>query len=155
MQKIYQWLYRLVISMMIIIVMVLSYLIYHNIPYHQLNISIPLTIKSWLPFDFIDEVDNLTVSNSINYLLIEANKYHNNTNQVISVCNGIVLGSDNKQVVILSDNGLKVYYDNLTITNVYPQERIRKGDILGVYEQYIELYAYDRNEKIAYEDFNF
>lgn len=155
MQKIYTCLYRLVISLMLVISLVLAYLIYNQIPYYQLNITSSLmTIKNWIPFDFIEN-KLIAVNNNLNYTLVKENQYRNNTNQVISVCDGIILSSTHNQVVVLSDNGLKVYYDNLTLVNVYPQERVNKGVVLGVYEDYIELYAYDNELKVSYEDFSF
>lgn len=164
-------LYRLMISIMIVVLLALGTLTFMRTPMYQevKNVTISLVpqltkmvtssfLARWIPFErwlpLKEEVP--VVANSV-YMAGSQNGYYTSEgNQAISLFDGLVvyIGEENgsRWIVVHHDNALYTTYGNLDQVNVKIYDRIMKSDILGTYLDEIQLAFLYQNNDISYEE---
>ena len=114
-------------------------------------------ISEWLPFDgwFSDEKEGEAVSALPAYSLLEGNKYANGTNQARLMMDGVVLHVEAKDeqkssVTIRQDNGVIVTFGHLNQVQVKQDERLKMGDVLGDFHDYVQLTMIKNKQSVDY-----
>lgn len=116
-------------------------------------------ISEWLPFDgwftTDKESDGEAVSALPVYSLLEGNKYANGGNQARLLMNGVVLHVEAKDaqqssVTVRQDNGVIVTYGHLDQVQVKQDERVQTGDVLGSFQEYIQLTMIKNQQSVDY-----
>lgn len=109
-------------------------------------------INTWLPYEkWFMPYDN-RVDASITYHHLIDNVYTNGTNQSVSLMDGIILEIQENQVTILHDNGVQIIYGRLDDIVVQVDERILKGQSIGVFDDSLTLDITKDQKKITLEE---
>lgn len=117
-------------------------------------------ISEWLPFEGWFSADKEkageTVSAAGAYSLLDGNKYSNGTNQAKLMMNGVVLHVEAKDaqkssVTVRQDNGVIVTYGHLDQIQVKQDERLKSGDIIGSFREYVQLNMIKNNQNVDYQ----
>lgn len=155
----FRFFYHVLMLVMGIGVLGLAYLVNDKIGIVQLpqdlkNINFGM-VSEWLPFeDWFSNSDDDTSVNAIpTYSLLKENRYANGTNQANLIMDGVVLHVEKKDtkkgsVTVRHDNGVIVTYGNLTSIQVNQDERLKKGDVLGAFDEYVSMDLVKNNQRI-------
>ena len=164
-------LFKIVTSIMTIYVLFMSIAIYAkkdqdaiilneifdtNINFRKFN----KTLNNLLNLRVIDNSDepnyDQVVSSNVNYIHLEDDYYVSEGNVAISLDDGVVTyvnGKDENYTVIVEfDSGIRATYSNLNEVNVFINDRVYKGDIMGMYEEKVEIIFIRNSEKLTYEE---
>lgn len=151
MNKFFNFVYTITILLMISIVLLLGVLIIDK--YHILNLDL-FNLTTYLPFENHFASKMIEVANTNDYIKVDENTYHNGSNQVINIDDGIVSDVSDNFIEVRMDNGRKVRYEQLTMSFVKKQERILKGVIIGSSNGVIKIYCYDeKGLPFSYEQY--
>lgn len=143
------------IFLMIVIISGILYFTYQKQPEIINKVGNVLKIESLKKY-FDPFFDSKEVTKVVEYELIEGNYYTNNTNKVESLENGTVLFIGNQQflgsyIVIQGESGIITTYGLLEGVNYKQNDKIKKGDLLGTYNnQFMLVFEYQGSE-ISYE----
>lgn len=111
-------------------------------------------VSEWLPFeDWFSDHDDTTVGAQPTYTLLKDNHYANGSNQASLLMDGVVLhveqGDAKKgSVSVRHDNGVIATYGNLTTIQVKQDERLKRGDIAGTFDEYVSISLVKNNQNI-------
>ncbi len=116
-------------------------------------------ISEWLPFDgwfSTEDKEGEAVSALPVYSLLEGNKYANGTNQARLMMDGVVLHVEAKDeqkssVTIRQDNGVIVTFGHLNQVQVKQDERLKTGDVLGDFHDYVQLIMIKNKQSVDYQ----
>ena len=140
------------VSIVLLLVLLISdkYQIF-NLDLLKIKLS---SITTYLPFENHLSNQMIEVSNMNNYIKVDENTYHNGSNQVINIDDGIVSAVDDHFIEVMMDNGRKVRYEQLTMAFVKKGERILKDVIIGSSNGVIKIYCYDeKGIEMSYEQY--
>ena len=154
MNKIFRWIYTMTILLMITCIVILGLLIANKYDFIELKpiFNYFQRITTYLPFEFMKKNQAIASGISEEYVLINDHQYHNGTNQVFNLYDGIVYEVGEDYVEILFDNQKQMRFEHMSMIHVQKHERVLKGVILGSYYDYIELYCFDESGKeISYD----
>lgn len=115
-------------------------------------------VSEWLPFEgwfSKDKKEDAAVSSLPTYSLLEGNKYANGTNQARLMMNGVVLhveakDAEKSSVTVRQDNGVIVTYGHLNQVQVKQDERLKAGDVIADYNEYIQLTMLKNKQSVDY-----
>lgn len=110
-----------------------------------------MNISHWIPYENWFQPYDHTVSASMIYHRLSENYFVNGTNQCAVIANGIVLSSQENQVIILQDNGIMATYGNLDERLIKNDERVLKGAVIGTFTESVTLDFELNGEKMDYE----
>ena len=100
--------------------------------------------------------DDLVVSSSVSYIHLEGDYYQSDGNIVNALDDGVIIYSNEKDgsisIIVQYDFGVRVTYNNLKEVNVLVNDRVYKNDILGSYEDKVEIIFIKDKTKITYEE---
>ena len=100
--------------------------------------------------------EDMVVSGSSNYIELGEDYYISDGFLATSIDSGVVSyvngKDDNYTVIVVYDNGVMATYYNLIDVNVFSNDRVYLGDILGSYNEKVKIVFIRNNEKIKYED---
>ncbi len=142
--------YRGVMGLMALGIAVLAFLVNERLnlielPQEWSQISFA-QVSEWLPFErwFHDEQEDQSVAALPMYSLMNDNKYANGTNQAHLLLDGVVLHVEERDgaqssVTVRHDNGVVVTYGHLHQVLVKQDERLKKGDVAGSFQDYVTL----------------
>lgn len=160
---IFTLIYGLVMVLMLVASLTLGYLINGSGRFIEVNqfmqkVVTTLSLNSvskWLPFEkWFPSVN--PVSQNVNYQMVSDDYYTNNSNQAVSIMEGVVLYVSSQQsgevVMVKQDNGVITTYGALSEVSVQANERILKGAIVGSYEEALYLEFSMSGNKISYEE---
>lgn len=103
-----------------------------------------LAVGTWFPFEKWFSLQDETVSAMPAYALLKDHYYSNGSNQAQAIGDGVVQSvekQDQRYVILVKqDNGVIATYGTLESTAVKKDERIRRGDVLGTYQESLYLY---------------
>lgn len=126
-----------------------------NINFNEFNERINNLLDLHIISDSIKDED-LTVSGSVNYIELGDDYYISDGSLATSIDSGIVSyvngKDDNYTVIINYDNGVMATYYDLVEVNVFNNDRVYMGDILGSYNEKVKIVFIRNDEKITYED---
>ena len=126
-----------------------------NINFNECNERINNLLDLHIVSDSIKDED-LTVSGSVNYIELGDDYYISDGSLATSIDSGIVSyvngKDDNYTVIINYDNGVMATYYDLVEVNVFNNDRVYMGDILGSYNEKVKIVFIRNDEKITYED---
>ena len=126
-----------------------------NINFNAFNERINNLLDLHIVSDSIKDED-LTVSGSVNYIELGDDYYMSDGSLATSIDSGIVSyvngKDDNYTVIINYDNGVMATYYDLVEVNVFNNDRVYMGDILGSYNEKVKIVFIRNDEKITYED---
>ena len=126
-----------------------------NINFNEFNERINNLLDLHIISDSIKDED-LTVSGSVNYIELGDDYYMSDGSLATSIDSGIVSyvngKDDNYTVIINYDNGVMATYYDLVEVNVFNNDRVYMGDILGSYNEKVKIVFIRNDEKITYED---
>ena len=114
-------------------------------------IQIP-AIGTWLPYENWFQFYDHEVSASIEYHHLVDDMYTNGTNSCASLFDGIVLKTDEESVTVLHDNGVLGVYAQLEDVVVKGDERVLKGQSLGIFKDSLKLEFKKDDQKLSYEE---
>lgn len=117
-----------------------------------LNKLIDLRIVTNNDIDGYDQV----VSQDVVYVNVGEDFYVSEGNIAISLDDGLVTyvnGKDDNYTVIVEYNkGIRATYNYISEVNVFVNDRLYKDDIIGVYNEKVEIIFIKDSEKITYEE---
>ncbi len=158
-------LYSIVMLFLLVSTVVLGDLINKNNGFDTLLANLNSIIKpiqtfelgNWIPFENWFAQDNaVEVSVSSHYEELENQYFEALNNQVVSVDDGIVLyvasQATGELVLIKQDNGIIATYGSMNEIHVDEDDRILKGQILGLTEEVVYLDFNDNGNEISYMD---
>lgn len=109
-------------------------------------------INTWLPYEKWFMPFDKSVDANITYHHLVDNIYTNGTNQSVSLMDGIILEIKENQVTILHDNGVQIIYGELDDIVVQVDERILKGQRIGVFEDSLTLNITKDQKELTLEE---
>ena len=163
-------LYKICMSIMSIYVLFMSFAIYAskdvNATYINslFNTNINFkgfnnTLNNLLDLRILKDVsseDDIVVNGSINYIEIGEDYYLSDNNLAVALDDGVVTyingKDDNYTVIVNYDNGVMATYYDLVEVNVFSNDRLYSGDIMGSYNEKVKIVFIKDNKKISYED---
>lgn len=102
------------------------------------------------------EIHDQVVSNDIVYMGVGDDYYVSDGNLAISLDDGVVTyvnGKDENYTIIVEyDSGIRATYNEVNEVNVFVNDRVYKDDIIGSYDDKIEIIFIKDSEKITYEE---
>lgn len=119
-------------------------------PFFSLS-QIKHQIGMWLPYENLFKFYDNQVSTSIKYQHLSDNYYVNGTNSCVSLFDGVVVQVNTNTIIMYHDNGVKITYSNLNDVMVQVDERILKGQAIGVFEESVQLNFEKDGEILDYE----
>ncbi len=153
---VFRLIYRGLMGIMMVAVVALAYLINDKINLVQLpeNLSIA-SVSEWLPFDhwFSSTPKEESVAALPTYTLLKDNQYANGTNQANLILDGVVLHVEEKDpaknsVTVRHDNGVIITYGHLNQISIKANERLKKGAVIGTFNEYVTLDIIKDNQRI-------
>lgn len=147
--RFFRFFYGLIMIAMSIGVLSLAYLLNEKLAIVELPAGLKqinfAKISEWLPFeDWFDPKEEETVNAAPSYSLLKERQYTNGTNQANLILDGVVLHVEARDegksyVTIRHDNGVIATYGHLDSVQIKQDERLKKGDIIGSFVDYITL----------------
>lgn len=145
-------LYTLVMIFLLVATIALTNLIYQQNGFDLLVANIkkvaePLQLyrlSQWIPFEnWFNSTKTTTVSLTTHYSLQEDHFYDAENQQVISIDDGIVIYTDKQDsgylILVKQDNDVLVTYGAMSEVHVNENDRILKGQILGLCQEAVYL----------------
>ncbi len=153
---IFRLIYRGLMCVMAVGVLALAYLINDKIGLVKLPESLSMaSVSEWLPFDhwFSFAPKEESVAALPTYTLLKQNQYANGTNQANLILDGVVLHVEEKDpaknsITVRHDNGVVVTYGHLNQISVKANERLKKGTVIGTFDEYVTLDMVKDNQRI-------
>ena len=103
-----------------------------------------------------EELVDQVVSNDVEYIYLGEDYYSSEGNLMVALTDGVISyvnGKDNSYTVIVEyDNGVRATYVGANEVNVYVNDRVYSNDILGSYNEKIQIFFIKDNKKITYEE---
>lgn len=145
-------LYTLIMLFLLVASMILTGLIYQQNGFDLLvsnikKVAEPLQLyrlSQWIPFEnWFGNKNTVSVSLNTHYTLKENHFYDAENHQVISIDDGIVIYMDKQEsgylIMVKQDNGVLVTYGAMSEVHVNENDRILKGQILGLCQEAVYL----------------
>lgn len=127
-----------------------------NINFKKFNSTLNSLLNIRLVEDEKDPVYDQVVSNDVIYMGVGEDYYVSEGNVAISLDDGVVTyvnGKDENYTIIVEyDSGVRATYNNLNEVNVYVNDRVYKDDIIGSYDDKLEMIFIRNSKKISYEE---
>ena len=114
-------------------------------------ITLPL-ISQWIPFEDWFNFNDHLVSSTIAYHHLIDHYYTNGSNSCVSIQDGIILEIEDNTIHVLYDNGVLIIYGELDTIISKVDERIKKGQVIGSFNESLTLYFSKENQEITYEE---
>lgn len=150
--------YRIVMVGMCFVICFLAYRINSKVQLFQFPESFKqinfFKISEWLPFEQWFVPKDHQVNAIPKYALLEKNFYSNGSNQAYTIGDGIVIHIENglkSKIVVKQDNGTIITYGNLNEVHVKEQERVKEGNILGVFHEKLSLLMMRNGQEVDLE----
>lgn len=103
-----------------------------------------------------DEMDDMVVSSDIRYVSLGDDYFTSDGNIIASLEDGVVTyvnGKDESYTIIVEyDNGIRATYNEVNEVNVFVNDRVYKDDILGSFNEKVQIVFIKDNKKISYEE---
>lgn len=151
----FRFIYRTAIVLMSVCVIGLTLAINEKVglvdlPKNIMNINFN-KISEWLPFEDWFSLKDEKVSAKPSYALLKDDLYANGTNSAYAILDGVILHiqdeKDNtKTITVRHDNGVIAAYGKLLNSDAKVDERIRKGDVIGAFQDSVQI-TFLKNEK--------
>lgn len=145
-------LYTLIMIFLLVASMILTNLIYQQNGFDVLvsnikKVSEPLQLyrlSQWIPFEnWFNHKAATPVSFTTHYTLKEDHFYEAENHQVVSIDDGIVIYMDKQEsgylVLVKQDNQVLVTYGAMSEVHVNENDRILKGEVLGLCQNVVYL----------------
>ncbi len=145
-------LYSFVMLFLIMASLILANLIYQNRGFDTLVMNVkkvvqPLQlykISDWIPFEnWFKKKDTITTSMITHYTFLENQYYQCSNNQVVAVDSGIVVFTQKQDsgymMIIKQDNNILATYGAMSESHVKVDDRVLKGQILGLSNKEVYL----------------
>lgn len=126
-----------------------------ELPKELMNIDFS-KVSTWLPFEDWFSLKDETVAAYPSYHLLKDDMYANGTNSAYSLNDGVVLHVQKEKdntysITVRHDNNVVATYGNLNSTDIKQDERIRKGDTLGSFQESVRITFVKDEKKITLE----
>ena len=163
--------YKIMMSMMLIIVLALGFLIYARVDengsflnrifhtefnFTQLNTKVNRFLDNMFRFNLKDDTDELPVSGSIQYEALENNYYRTEDQSVRMLKRGVVSYIETKDnqsfIMITYENGVVASYYELFDPIVKTLDQLKAGDVIASYETKFKVLFQKGNQLISYEE---
>lgn len=108
-------------------------------------------IGMWFPYENLFKFYDNQVSVAIKYQHLSDNYYVNGSNSCVSLFDGIVVQVSDSTIVMFHDNGVKITYGHLDEVLVKVDERILKGQNIGIFEESVQLDFEKEGQVLDYE----
>ena len=106
--------------------------------------------------DVEDEIKDQVVSSNVSYIYLGDDYYSCEGDLLVAIDDGVVTyvnGKDNDYTLIVEyDSGFRGTYYNVREVNVYVNDRVYSDDILGSFEEKVEMLFVKDGSKISYEE---
>lgn len=163
--------YKIMMSMMLIIVLALGFLIYARVDengsflnrifhtefnFTQLNTKVNRFLDNMFRFNLKDDTDDLPVSGSIQYEALENNYYRTEDQSVRMLKRGVVSYIETKDnqsfIMITYENGVVASYFDLYDPLIKTLDQLKAGDIIANYETQFKVLFQKGKQLISYEE---
>lgn len=153
---VFRMIYRGLMVVMVVGIFTLAYLINDKIHLIPLPEGLSMaSVSEWMPFDhwFSAAPQDESVAALPTYTLLKQNQYANGTNQANMILDGVVLHIEAKDqaknsVTVRHDNGVIVTYGHLNHVAIQADERLKKGTVIGTFDEYVTLDIVKDNQRI-------
>lgn len=108
-------------------------------------------IGMWFPYENLFNFYDNQVSSSIKYQHLSDNFYVNGTNTCVALFDGVIVQVDDTTIVMYHDNGVKITYSNLSDVMIQVDERVLKGQAIGVFKESVQLDFEKEGKSLDYE----
>ena len=99
---------------------------------------------------------DMVVSSNIRYVSLGDDYFTSDGNIIASLEDGVVTyvnGKDESYTIIVEyDNGIRATYNEVNEVNVFVNDRVYKDDILGSFNEKVQIVFIKDNKKISYEE---
>lgn len=96
------------------------------------------------------------VSSNVSYINVGEDYYTSEGNLVVAMDDGVITyvnGKDENYTIIVEyDNGVRATYNEVNEVNVYVNDRVYSDDILGSFDDKVEIIFIKNSEKLSYEE---
>lgn len=163
--------YKIMMSMMLIIVLALGFLIYARVDengsilnrifhtefnFTQLNTKVNRFLDNMFRFNLKDDTDDLPVSGGIQYEALENNYYRTEDQSVRMLKRGVVSYIETKDnqsfIMITYENGVVASYFDLYDPLIKTLDQLKAGDIIASYETQFKVLFQKGKQLISYEE---
>lgn len=164
-------LYKIMMGIMTVFALFMSFAIYAkkdsngvyinsilntNFNFTSFNKSLNNLINFKIVEDSNNPIQDMVVSSNVNYINVGDDFYTSEGNLAVSMDNGVITyvnGKDDYYTVIVEyDSGVRATYNGINEVNVYVNDRVYRDDILGSFNEKVEIIFIKNSEKISYEE---
>lgn len=118
------------------------------------------TLNNLINFKIVENGDetlnDMVVSSGITYISVGEDYYTSEGNLAIAMDNGVITyvngKDDNYTVIVEYDSGIRTTYNEVNEVNVFVNDRVYRDDILGSFDDKVEIIFIKNSEKISYEE---
>ena len=134
----------------------LNSLFNNNINFNSLNKTLNKLINFRVVNSVDDSVKDQVVSSNVTYLDLGNDYYTSEGNLVVAMDDGVITyvnGKDDSYTVIVEyDSGVRATYNEVNEVNVFVNDRIYKEDILGSFDDEVQIIFIKDKTKLSYEE---
>lgn len=119
------------------------------------------TLNKLINFRIVEEntpllEDMIVSNNSVTYQSLGDDYYTSEGNLVVALADGVITyvnGKDyNYTIIVEYDNGIRATYNEINEVNVFVNDRVYQDDILGSFDDQVNIIFIKDHNKITYEE---